>query len=276
MDTSTRYETCCRLRQKLLRITGSQGLERANMVKNAATTAIYHSHTQCLQAILEANDDLSYLRGPFGIHIYLTTFLGTDATNVTQSVTIMLNNGLSVISCLKVLCEMFGDYELLRGKISTAVIQVVMQKQHEDMLSVLLVKQSGEVSKDVCYALHELVARCAAAIGDEELVNRLVDAGTDKSTLMDMIDTHESADILPKEKADRMRSIIKKELSLQMKSRLAIWKSLCQVKDIVRLGLPKPLVKFCLFEDKDTGYDISEKLYAEQCITDMSRMQLSE
>ena len=57
------------------------------------------------------------------------------------------------------------------------------REHNEDMLSILLQKKTSVATKDECCELHQLLVTLAVETGNETLVGRFVDAGTDKMSL---------------------------------------------------------------------------------------------
>ena len=185
-------------------------------------------HSDCFEAILTLTGDINYFSDVKGKQFHQDIklvrdragTLSTDHSRYPDSklFKILVKYGLDVSDLIE---DMIKFY--IRKSSAPKLKPINIMTDHAaGSLAVLLQKGYASLSQDSSRRVHGRVVSHAVKKADEELVNRLVAAGSNKQELLAEIERHKRNRHLTEVQAERLTTIANKTLSLTEKARLTV------------------------------------------------------
>ena len=265
---------CCTILQNPEAITEKKGKARTRIIYMNLLGAKAVGHYDCFEAILAVNGNINYFCGAQG-EIFrkgIKEVRGCSCTNFdhprypeSKLFRILVKYGLDVSDLIEEMTAFYiNNASTIKENNFELDIINIMNDHAAGSLAVLLQKGYASLSQDSSRRVHRRVVSQAVKTADEELVNRLVDAGTNKQELLAQIQFHKDNQCLTKVQAQRLTHIANKTLSLKEKARLTVWSSMSQLKDVMNLPGPIGVKRNLLFEEEESsGYPVTFRLKAE-------------
>ena len=267
-------KSCCLILQNPEKITEKQGKARARFIHMHLLGARQVDHYDCFEAILALNGDINYFSDVKGkkfrqdIKEVLDDYDGVLSKNHPKCpdsdlFKILVKYGLNVSDLIEDMMEFYVNESSDQTEYSPNPIDI-MNDHATGSLAILLQKEYASLSQDSSRRVHRKVVYQAVKKADEKLVNRLVDAGTNKQELLAQIQYHKDNQNLTEVQAQRLTKIANKTLSLKEKARLTVWSSMPQLKDVMNLPGPIGVKRNLLFEEEESsGFPVTKRLKAE-------------
>ena len=239
------------------------------------THAVNWQHVDCVGELLNLNGDFNFLSGAMGKAMATAAVKCEYAIDKLVPLLIhFLRYGIDVTDfnmCkpCKIVCN--SQYNPPRIELPISPLLKIMNLPSPVTSAILLQKPYAGMSPETSSQLHRQVVCKAVDAANEELVSRLLEAGTNKQMLLteiySQIATNRKFQVA---KAQKLKETVakKKLLPLTSMSRLKLWSLMSHLKDILKLELPHSelpisIAGFLLFDDhKD--YPVTRKLKAEK------------
>ena len=185
---------CCCILQNPEELTGKKGKARTRFIHMHLLGAKAVGHYDCFEAILALNGDINYFSGVKG-KIFrqgikeVRDCNGELCTNHpkypdSELFKLLVDYGLDVSDLFEDITEFYASNPSPRSKHFYLNPINIMTDHAAGSLAILLQKEYGSLSQDSSRRAHRGVVSQAVKKADEELVNRLVDAGTNKQELL--------------------------------------------------------------------------------------------
>ena len=252
-------EKCCLFLEDPVEIKDKKDKTKWRIIYMYIHSAIHFGHSDCMEALLTLNADPNILNGAMGKSI--SNKIAKKIPMCTkawlrETLQTMINFGLS----LYVFTECLPEYVCSKDNERIYPITLAMAFQTPESVAILVQKPYGTMSAEASRKLHQQARSKAVEEVDEELVGKLVLAGTNKELLRKEIEQTKRRQLITDSQAKELTNIIKEKFSLQEQTRIFVWSHLSQLNDAVKMGLPIRIMGYLLFENEGMGYTVTKKL----------------